>query len=154
MKKRKTINPARSQFTILRQICNLIPEHEVFKIARATGVEDQSRAISPWSHVVSLCHGQLSHSIGLNDLCDCLQLHSGPLSTVRGATPPSRNGLSNANRRRSAQMAEQLFWKSVEHLGQQSPGFVAGRRRGPAFRFKMPIHVIDASTIELVANCA
>lgn len=152
MKKRKTINPARSQFTILRQICNLIPEHEVGKIARATGVEDLSRSFSPWSHVVSLCHAQLSHSLGLNDLCDSLQLHSGPLSAVRGATPPSRNGLSNANRQRPAPMAEQLFWTVIGHLGQQSPGFVAGRRRGPAFRLKLPIHVIDATTIELVAN--
>lgn len=150
--KNTTINPARSQFTILRQICNLIPPHEVSKIARATGVEDQSRSFSPWSHVVSLCQAQLSHSIGLNDLCDSLQLHSGPLSAVRGATPPSRNGLSNANRPRPADMAEQLFWRTLEQLGQQSPGFVAGRRRGPAFRFKTPIHVIDASTIELVAN--
>ena len=44
-----------------------------------------------------------------NDLCDGLQLHSGPLVSVRGATPPSRNGLSNANRERPAAMAEQLF---------------------------------------------
>lgn len=152
MKKIKTINPTRGQFTILRQICNLIPGREVSKIARQTGVEDLARSFSPWSHVVSLCQGQLSHSIGLNDLCDSLQLHAGPLSTVRGATPPSRNGLSNANRERPSEMAEQLFWRTVDHLGQQSPGFVAGRRRGPSFRFKMPIHVIDASTIELVAN--
>src|SRR5829696_352010 len=152
MKKRRTINPTRSQCTILRQICNLIPQHEVSKIARSTGVEEQARTLSPWSHVVSLCHAQLSHSLGLNDLCDSLQLHSGPLSAVRGATPPSRNGLSHANRQRPAAMAEQLFWKTLEHLGQQSPGFVAQRRRGPAFRFKMPIHVIDASIIELVAN--
>jgi hypothetical protein len=31
---KKSINPMRSQFTILRQICNLIPEGEVSKIAR------------------------------------------------------------------------------------------------------------------------
>jgi hypothetical protein len=150
--KKKTFNPARSQFTIERQICNLIPRPEVTRIARATGVEDLCRSFSSWSHVVSLCHGQLSHCIGLNDLCDSLQLHSGPLSAIGGATPPSRNGLSNANRERPAEMAEQLFWATFEHLGRQSPGFVAGRRRGPAFRFKMPIHVIDASTIELVAH--
>jgi hypothetical protein len=28
-----------------------------------------------------------------------LQLHSGPLSTIRGATAPSRNGLSHVNHR-------------------------------------------------------
>ena len=90
---------------------------------------------------VSLLYAQLTHSIGLNDLCDSLQLHSGPLASIRGATPPSRNGLSHANRERPAEMAEQLFWRVLEHLGQQSPGFAAGRSRGPAFRFKMPIHV-------------
>ena len=151
--KKKAINPTRSQFNILRQICNHIPAHEVAKIARATGAEEKSRTFKPWSHVVSLVYGQLTHSLGLNDLCDSLQLHSGPLASVRGATAPSRNGLSHANRERPAEMAEQLFWRVVGHLGEQSPGFVAGRRRGPAFRFKMPIHVVDTTVMELVANC-
>lgn len=85
-------------------------------------------------------------------MCDSLQLHSGPLSTIRAATPPSRNGLSHANRERPAEMAEQVFWSTLAHLKTQSPGFAAGQRRGPAFRFKMPIHVIDSTTLELVAN--
>jgi len=151
--KKKSIKPTRSEFTILRQICNLIPSQTVCKIARTTGAQGKSRTFKPWSHVVSLLYAQLTHSIGLNDLCDSLQLHSGPLSSVRGATAPSRNGLSNANRERPAEMAEELFWQVVGHLGQQSPGFVAGRSRGPAFRFKMPIHVVDTTVMELVANC-
>ncbi len=151
--KNKTINPTRSQFNILRQICNYIPAHEVSKIARETGAEEKSRTFKPWSHVVSLLYAQLTHSIGLNDLCDSLQLHSGPLSTLRGAIAPSRNGLSNANRERPAEMAEKLFWGMVEYLGEQSPRFVAGKRRGLAFRFKMPIHVVDTTVLELVANC-
>ena len=151
--KKKTAKPTRSRFNILRQICNLIPEHAVSKIARETGAQDKSRTFSPWSHAVSLLDAQLTHCIGLNDLCDGLRLHSGPLSTIRGATPPSHNGLSHANRERPAEMAEQLFWCVLDHLKQQSPGFAAGQRRGPAFRFKMPIHVVDSTTIELVANC-
>ena len=141
---KKTIHPTRSQFTILRQICNLIPRGLVRQIAAETGAEDKSRTFLPWSHVVSLAHGQLSHSIGLNDLCDSLQLHRGPLSML-GATPPSRNGLSTANRERPAQMAEQLFWSVRNHLGKLSPGFVAGGKRGRAFRFKAPIHVVDTA---------
>jgi hypothetical protein len=151
--KNKTIKPTRSQLNILRQICNFIPSHQVSKIARATGAQDKSRTFDPWSHVVSLLYCQFSHSIGLNDLCDSLQLHSGPLASLRGAKAPSRNGLSHANRTRPATMAEQLFWRVLEHLRQQSPGFAAGQRRGPAFRFKVPIHVIDSTTLELVANC-
>src|SRR6266498_4332009 len=100
--KNKTINPTRSQFNILRQICNYIPAHEVSKIARETGAEEKSRTFKPWSHVVSLLYAQLAHSIGLNDLCDSLQLHAGALVGVRGATAPSRNGLSHAHRERPA----------------------------------------------------
>jgi len=150
--KNKIRKPARSQFNILRQICNYIPAHTVSKIARETGVEEQARTFQPWSHVVALLAAQLTHSIGLNDVCDSLQLQSGPLSAIRGATPPSRNGFSNANRQRSADMAEKLFWSVLEHLKTQSPGFAAGRRRGPAFRFKAPIHIMDTTVMELVAN--
>jgi hypothetical protein len=152
MKIKKQRPPTRSKFNILRQICNLIPEREVSKIARETGATDLSRTFSPWSHTVSLLHAQLTHCIGLNDLCDSLQLHSGPLSTVRGARTPSRNGLSHANRERSPEMAEKLFWRMLDHLKAQSPGFGKGTHRGPAFRFKTPIHIIDSTTIELVAN--
>lgn len=147
------IAPARSKFTILRQICNYIPPHEVSRIARESGAADKARGFGPWSHVVSLLYAQLTHSIGLNDLCDSLQLHSGSLSALRGATAPSRNGLSHANRERPAQMAEKLFWRTLAHLKEQSPGFAGGKGRGPAFRFKTPIHLIDSTVIELVANC-
>src|SRR5436190_4597784 len=151
--KKQQIKPTRSKFNVLRQICNLIPQHTVSKIARATGAEDKSRTITPWSHVVSQAYAQLTHSIGLNDVCDSLQLHSGPLASIRGAKAPSRNGFSNANRERPAAMAEQLFWAVMAHLGAQSPGFVAGKRRGAAFRFRVPIHVVDTTVMELVANC-
>ncbi len=151
--KNKLSKPARSEFNILRQICNFIPAHTVSKIARQTGVQDQARTPRLRSHVVALLVAQVTHSVGLNDVCDSLQLQSGPLSTIRGATPPSRNGFSNANRERSAVMAERLFWSVLEHLKTQSPGFAAGHRRGPAFRFKVPIHIIDTTVMELVANC-
>ncbi len=85
MKKNNNLNPTRSKFSTLRQICNWIPAHLVSKLARETGVEEQARTFSPWSHVVSLLFGQLAHSLGLNDVCDGLHLHSGMLSTIRVA---------------------------------------------------------------------
>ena len=57
------MKPARSQFTILQQICNLIPGHLVSKLARQHGVEAKSRSFTPWSHVVSLPFAQLSHAL-------------------------------------------------------------------------------------------
>src|SRR3974390_505235 len=113
--------PAASKLNLLRQICNLIPEFLVSKLARETGVEKKVRTFSAWSHVVSLLYAQLTHSIGLNDVCDALGLHSGPLATLGGAPPPSRNNLSNSNKVRSSEMAEKLFWAVFEHLGNLSP---------------------------------
>lgn len=153
MKKQSRPTPTRSKFSVFRQLCNLIPTHLVSQLARATGVEEKSRSFKPWSHVVSLLFAQFTHALGLNDVCDSLRLHSGPLAAIRGATPPSRNGLSHANRERPAALAEQLFWQTLDHLKSRSPGFAAGRAgKRLAHRFKTAIHVVDATTIQLVAN--
>jgi hypothetical protein len=154
MKKKTKSVPAPSKLNLLRQLCNFIPSFLVPKLAKETGVEKKVRTFSGWSHVVSLIYAQLTHSIGLNDVCDSLELHSGPLSSLRGATPPSRNNLSHANQVRSAEMAEKLFWEVFEHLGNLSPQFVsgkAGKRR--ARRFKRTIHLVDSTTIPLIASC-
>jgi hypothetical protein len=153
---KKTNNnvPAPSKLNLLRQICNFIPEFLVAKIARQTGVQDKSRTFTPWSHVVSLLYAQLTHSIGLNDVCDALRLHAGPLSSLRQATPPTRNNLSHANKVRPAEMAEKLFWAVLAHLGQQSPRFVSGRAgRRFARKFRRTIHLVDSTTIPLIASC-
>ena len=145
--------PMGSRFTLLRQLCNLIPNHLVPRLAREHGADTRSRTFKPWSHVVSLIYAQLTHALGLNDVCDALRLHSGPLSALRGATPPSKNGLSHANRQRDPNMAEALFWKMLEHLQRIAPRFGGGRRPRFAFRFKRMIHVVDATTIQLLARC-
>jgi len=153
MKKPKLRKPTPGKFSLLRQLCNLIPAHLVPKLARDTGVAERARTFTPWSHVVSLLFAQLTHALGLNDVCDALRLHSGPLSAIRGATPPSKNGLSTANRERSAQLAHDLFWTVLGHLENLHPGFGRGRRPRFAFRFKRVIHLVDATTIQLVARC-
>jgi hypothetical protein len=154
VKNTKSNIPTASKLNLLRQICNFIPGFLVPKVARQTGVDKKARTFLPWSHVVCLLYAQLSHSIGLNDVCDALGLHSGPLSSIRGATPPTRNNLSHANKVRPAEMAEQLFWEVFKHLGEISPQFLGGRA-GKRFarRFKRTIHIVDSTTIQLIASC-
>jgi hypothetical protein len=98
--------------------------------------------------VVCLLYCQLTHCIGLNDLCDALRHHSAKLFAIRAATPPSRNGLSHANKERNADMMEALFWKMLNHLQNQFPGFgPSGRYKGLPRRFKKTVYSIDSSTI-------
>lgn len=151
----KTKNtPAKSQFSIFRQICQLIPGYLVGQLARTTGIEKQCRTFTPWSHVCTMIYGQVAHSQSLNDLCDALKLEAPALHAIRGAEAPSRNGLSTANRERTAVFAEELYWKIQEHLKASHPGFAGGHgKKNFAHRFKSHIHLIDATTIQLVANC-
>jgi hypothetical protein len=142
------------KYTMFKQICNLIPPHLVNELAKKYGVDEKSRTFTPWSHVTALIYAQVTHAIGLNDVCDGLRMNRGALATIRGATPPSRNNLSHANKVRDAEMAEALYWAMMDHLMRQSPGFEKGKiRRGYLRRFRKAIHAVDSTTIQLVANC-
>jgi len=148
------MKPAKHNYTILNQICQLIPAHLVPKLATSFGAYKKARSFSPWSHVVAMLHVQIAHSLSLNDVADTLRNHSGVLTTIRRATPPSRNGLSHANRVRDPNMAQALFWDVLSHIENSHPGFGHNHKYSclPR-RFKRTIYAIDSTTIQLVANC-
>ena len=149
------MNPLKDSMAVLRQIVQLIPAKLIDKLADKYNVTAQSRSISPVSHVVAMIYAQLSHALGLNDVCDSLFNHKGTLSQIRNSTPPSRNGLSNANMTRDAGMAEELFWAVKKYLTDTFPTFVTDGRNYPGlpYRFKRTIHVVDSTTIKLIAYC-
>lgn len=143
----------RHNYSVLKQICNLIPRNLVTSLAKEHGVDKQSRTFSPWSHVVTMFYSQLAHSLSLNDIADTLGNHEGKFRTIRGAKPPSRNGLSHANRVRNADMAEALFWEVLSHIKKQNPSFGSSEKyNGLPRRFKRTIYAVDSTTIQLVAN--
>lgn len=145
--------PARSNVIALQQILKLIPLGLITRHARETGVADKSRSFSVVSHLAAMLFAQLSHAMGLNDVCDWLRLKTKALARI-GVTPPSKNGLSHANKERSADFAEKLFWSVLGHLQNASPSFAAGRKgKGLLRRFKVRIHAVDSTVIQLVANC-
>jgi hypothetical protein len=141
----------RSKMALMQQVCELIPPQMVPKLAREFGVD--ARKFSAWSHTTAHIYGQLTHAVGLNDICDGLDLNSSALRSVRGATPPKRNTFSHANRTRDSRMAEALYWRMLDHLTTTQPSFGRGKTRSRYLRrFKAAIHAVDSTTIELVAN--
>lgn len=145
--------PARCKYAVLAQVCQLIPPYLVSKLAREHGVEKKARTFSPWSHVVAMLYTHLAHALSLNDVCDGLDHHDAKLYAIREATPPKRNTLSHANTVRDAAMAEDLFWQALDHLRSRCPKFGGRTYSGLPRRFKRIIHAVDATTIQLVANC-
>ena len=47
------MKPAKKQLSVLKQICELIPRNLVPHLAKKHGIDKQSRAFTPWSHMVS-----------------------------------------------------------------------------------------------------
>ena len=139
--------------TILGQIVKHIPAKLIEKLRRRHHI--QTRAFSATSHVVAMLFAQLSHALSLNDICDCLRFHSGYLAQIRDCTPPSRNGLAHANAKRDASMAEELFWDTFKDIKEKYPAFITGSRQYPGLphRFKRAIHIVDSTTIQLIAKC-
>ena len=147
-----TARPTRHHINVLGQLLKLIPRHIVNTAAYAHGVEARARTFSVWSHLATMVFVQLARAISLNDVCDWLRLKDRAIAGF-GMTPPSRNNLSHANKVRDADFAQTVFWKTLAHCQKVEPGF-AGKRKGRLLhRFKVNVHAVDATTIELVANC-
>ena len=145
--------PTRANVVVLKQMLNLIPLGLINRHARETGIASKARSFSVISHLSAMLFAQLSHAMGLNDVCDWLRLKSAVLARF-GVTPPARNTLSHANKLRDAQFAEKLFWSVLAHLQHAKPDFAAGRKgKGLLRRFKVRIHAVDSTVIQLVANC-
>jgi hypothetical protein len=145
--------PARSNVIVIKQLLNFIPREMINRLAHQTGIGEQARTFSVVSHLAAMIFAQLSRAIGLNDVCDWLRLKSAALWRF-GVTPPARNTLSNANKGRSAAFVERLFWAMLERCQQLQPEFALGRRgKGLLRRFKVRIHAVDSTVMELVANC-
>ena len=142
----------KSNMTVLAQIVKQIPAKIIDSLAKKFRI--QTRAFSPTSHVVTLLYEHLAHSLSLNDVCDSLQHHAGILSQIRRCTPPTRNGLSYANRTRNADMAEELFWYVYNDLKSSYPAFFTSSRSYPGLphRIRRTLMAFDSTTIQLTAD--
>ena len=146
------MNPQKHNMTVLAQIARWIPDRIVENLARKHKI--QTRSFSADSHVMAMLYAHLAHSLSLNDICDSLRNHAGSLSQIRNCTPPSRNGLSHANKTRNADMAEELFWRVYGTLAKQYPEFLTSSRNYPGLphRFrKRTLRAVDSTTIKLTA---
>ena len=95
--------------SVLTQITSWIPDRIKENLAKKHKI--QTRPFSATSHVISMVYAHLAHALSPNDICDSLSNHTGTLEQLRNCTPPSRNCFSDANKLRSADMTEELFWK-------------------------------------------
>ena len=96
---------------------------------------------------------QLSKQESLNGICDIAKAIEYEWCRA-GLTLPHRNTLSNANTKRNPKMAEDVFWKLLEHFKGISPDFTSEKFNGFLSRMKNhKIFLLDSSTIQLTLDC-
>lgn len=150
----KTIlpRPAKTSYSVLRQIVHWIPPGLPDRLAREA--DANIRTFSCTSHIVALLYGQLNRAASLNEICDAARLHEPELNRIRGATAPKRNTFSNANRTRDPVIAERLYWQTFDHLRTIRPDFTQTQsHKGFIHRIKRDIFAIDSTTLKLSINC-
>jgi len=151
--------PARHHYVVFGQLLKYIPRSIVNAAARECGADARARSFSPLSHLAAMLFAQFAHVLSLNDLCDWLRLKARAIAAW-GVTPPSRNNLSHANKVRPAAFIETVFWRALAHLqrcepcfGTRRPGQGGKGARRLLHRFRVRIHAVDSTVMELVANC-
>ena len=146
-----TSKATRTVYTILRQISTLVPREFVIDAAKALKIK--WREFDPWSHLMTLVTVQLSKQESLNGICDIAKAIEYEWRRA-GLALPYRNTLSNANTKRDPKMAENVFWKLLEHFKAISPDFISEKFDGFLARMKKhKIFLLDSSTIQLTLDC-
>ena len=58
-------------------------------------------------------------------------------------------------RTRDSAMGEELFWTALSEIKQKYPDFITSGCHYPGlpWRFKRAIHIVDTTTIKLIAKC-
>lgn len=126
--------------TILAQMLKMFSRYEFQKAVSETGAERHARGFSSWNHFVAMLFGQLAGQDSLRGIEAGLATQSQNLYHL-GVCPVHRSTLAYANSHRSHELFKKTFLWMLSKCQEIAPRH--------NFRFKNPLHSIDATVIDL-----
>ncbi len=126
--------------TILGQMLKMFSRYEFQKAVSETGTEYHSRGFTSWNHFVAMLFGQLSGQDSLRGIEAGLATQSATLYHA-GIKPIHRSTLAYANEHRTHELFKKIFLAMLSKCEPLAPKH--------KFRFKNPLHSIDATIIDL-----
>jgi transposase len=126
--------------TILGQMLKMFSRYEFQKAVSETGTEYHSRGFTSWNHFVAMLFGQLAGQDSLRGIEAGLATQSATLYHA-GIKPIHRSTLAYANEHRTHELFKKIFLAMLSKCEPLAPKH--------KFRFKNPLHSIDATTIDL-----
>ena len=145
--------------SLFSQLLDLLPRNQFQRAVKAHQAERYGKGFTCWEQFVAMLFCQLAQAHSLREICDGLSCCLGKLIHVGVREAPKRSTLSYANKHRSWQLYESVFYQLLEkcrldHRGQVacaarvSPGQAGGRK----FRFRNKLLLLDASVIDLCVS--
>lgn len=132
-----------AKITLFAQILQYLPKEEIKKIIRKHGTDKHSKGCDTWTQLISMVFCQFADCVSLRDTANGMMSAMGNLNHLGVEKAPSKSTLGYQNKNRSSEVFRDIYYKVLEHLGQQ----VAG---GKAIHgLKKPVKLLDSTLISL-----
>lgn len=130
--------------SIFSQILKAVPRGQFDQLVAKHQSDKGSRGFTSWDHFVGMTFCHLGRAHSLREIEHGLRSAEGKLSHL-GITAPPKSTLAYANRHRSAEFFESLFYALLDNCRSAQ----TGRHK---FRFKNPLNSFDSTSVELVSE--
>lgn len=135
-----------ANITLFAQAIGKLPKENIRKIIREEKTDRHSKGYDTWSQFISMMFCQFSGCDSVRDISNGLNSANGNLNHLGICRAPSKSTVAYQNAKRSSTVFRRIFYALVAYFGQQA---VWQRTR---FRFRMPIKLLDSSTITLTMS--
>ena len=135
-----------ANITLFAQAIGRLPKEIIRKIIREEKTDKHSKGYDTWIQFISMMFCQFSGCDSVRDISNGLNSANGNLNHLGICRAPSKSTVAYQNAKRDSGVFRRIFYALLAHFGQQA---VWQRTK---FRFKMPIKLLDSSTITLTMS--
>ena len=129
--------------SVFGQLISLIPKHQVQRAVNKYHSDKFTKRFSTWEHLVSMLFATASNTTSLRDVTNGFLGLEGKLQHLNLKRPPKRSTISDANKRRSYQVFEKIYY---DLLTQYQPILSDSSFKN---EFGKELSIIDSTTIFL-----
>jgi len=129
--------------SVFGQLISLIPKHQVQRAVNKYHSDKFTKRFSTWEHLVSMLFATASNTTSLRDVTNGFLGLEGKLQHLNLKRPPKRSTISDANKRRSYQVFEKIYYDLLTHY---QPILSDSRFKN---EFGKELSIIDSTTIFL-----
>lgn len=131
--------------TVLNDLLDLLPRHQFDQFVEELGGDRYVKKLTTWKQLTVLLYAQASGKSSLREIETGLRAQSNRLYHLGMEDYRlARSTLALANSKRDSRIYEKLFYALLERCRNLTPAH--------KFRFKNPLYLLDATTIELALS--